>query len=784
MPDGVGFAFQKAIDRDAKFGVLQPMPRMGGGGHQAARQFVFALGAAFKHLQTMRDGVLDTLLIAGLEVKAGDVFQCAPVPAIKPLAVFHAERAGNRDAVPVGHDEHQVVRHSGAHIGKKSGIEMRLTPVPCIRVGITAQEMRPVGIGAVAAFNPAKSHACCRKFFSFLANFLAFVVRHRGEERIETGVVRVMPVELKSTAMHERCLRCRIGIRRGAISDLRKRQIEHGVVRLGGKQNVERRKSQIAREPECRLNQGCAVSVAGRQQSRTRHRRERDAAYEFGVVVEPMATVGIGPGPVEHEFAPGMVLDVERHRRRKTTIPEQGKMDRFPTDVGADTTRGFQRVQKSVAQEGRIACKRVPFRRIQFCDARDHANNSICGFRIRGLCFKMHVLVNFHYLMNLHEYQAKHILRSGNITTPRGLPATSADAAVAAAGELGGQAWVVKAQIHAGGRGKAGGVELVDRIDAVREAASRLLGTSLVTHQNAPEGQPVNRVLVEETLPIARELYLSLLVDRESGRVAIVASASGGVDIEEVAQLTPEKVLTEICDPLRGVQDFQCRALAFALELEGDAFKAFCRLVPALYRVFVAHDLSLLEINPLVVTRDNRVLPLDCKMSVDDNALYRHTQLADLRDDTQIDAKEAAAHAANVNYVALHGNIGCMVNGAGLAMATMDLIQLEGGSPANFLDVGGGATPDTVAQGFKIILLDPNVRAVLINIFGGIVRCDVIAEGIIQAVKEVGVKVPVIVRLEGTNAVQGRALLAESGLAILAAESLTQAARFAVEKAQ
>jgi succinyl-CoA synthetase beta subunit len=386
--------------------------------------------------------------------------------------------------------------------------------------------------------------------------------------------------------------------------------------------------------------------------------------------------------------------------------------------------------------------------------------------------------------MNLHEYQAKQILRSANINTPRGIAAGSAEGALAAARELGGHAWVVKAQIHAGGRGKAGGVKVVKSPDEVRAMATTLLGKPLVTNQNAPDGQPVNLVLVEETLPIARELYLSLLVDRETERVAIVASAAGGMDIEEVAHATPEKVLTETCDPLLGVQDFQCRALAFALELTGEAYKDFCHLLPALYRVFLANDLSLLEINPLIVTTDNRVLPLDCKMSVDDNALYRRKALAELRDDSQLDAKEAAANAANVNYVALAGNIGCMVNGAGLAMATMDLIQLEGGAPANFLDVGGGATPETVAQGFKIILLDPNVRAVLINIFGGIVRCDVIAEGIIQAVKEVGVNVPVIVRLEGTNAELGRTLLAESGLAILAAESLTQAAKLAVEKAQ
>jgi len=385
--------------------------------------------------------------------------------------------------------------------------------------------------------------------------------------------------------------------------------------------------------------------------------------------------------------------------------------------------------------------------------------------------------------MNLHEHQAKQWLRSYNINTPRGLVAASADAAVNAAAELGGKAWVVKAQIHAGGRGKAGGVKLAKSPDEVRAIAASLLGKPLVTIQNAPDGQPVNQVLVEETLGIARELYLSLLVDRETERIAVVASSAGGMEIEEVARATPEKVLQEWCDPMLGLQDYQCRALAFALELSGDAYKDFCRLLPALYRVFLDRDLSLLEINPLIVTSEGRVLPLDCKMSIDDNALYRHKDLAEQRDDSQIDPKEAAAHAANVNYVALSGNIGCMVNGAGLAMATMDLIKLEGGEPANFLDVGGGATPETVAQGFKIILLDPNVRAVLINIFGGIVRCDVIAEGIIQAVKEVGVQVPVVVRLEGTNAELGRKLLAGSGLAIIAAGSLTDAARRAVEEA-
>ncbi len=385
--------------------------------------------------------------------------------------------------------------------------------------------------------------------------------------------------------------------------------------------------------------------------------------------------------------------------------------------------------------------------------------------------------------MNLHEFQAKQLLRAHHIDTPQGIVAASGDAATAAATELGGNAWVVKAQIHAGGRGKVGGVKLCRNLDEVRTIAETLLGKPLVTVQNAPDGQRVSQLLVEETLSIARELYLSLLVDRETESIAVVASAAGGMDIEEVARRTPEKVLKAHCDPMLGLQDFQCRELAFALELSGEAFKDFCRLLPALYRVFRQLDLNLLEINPLVVTGENRVLPLDCKMALEDNALYRHPDLTALRDDSQIDSKEAAANAANVNYVALHGNIGCMVNGAGLAMATMDLIQLQGGTPANFLDVGGGATPATVAQGFKIILLDPNVRAVLINIFGGIVRCDVIAEGIIQAVKEIGVKVPVIVRLEGTNAELGRKLLADSGLAIIAAESLTHAAKRAVEAA-
>jgi succinyl-CoA synthetase beta subunit len=386
--------------------------------------------------------------------------------------------------------------------------------------------------------------------------------------------------------------------------------------------------------------------------------------------------------------------------------------------------------------------------------------------------------------MNLHEFQAKARLRERGIVTPRGISADSADAARLAAQDLGGSAWVVKAQIHAGGRGKAGGVKIANSPDEVGEIAATLLGKSLVTCQNAPDGQPVNQVLVEETLTIERELYLSLLVDREAEKVAVVASAAGGMEIEEVARVSPEKILKAHCDPANGLMPYQCRELAFGLGLKAEAFQDFCKLLPALYHLFVDSDLSLLEINPLIVTKDNRVLPLDCKMSVDDNALYRQKALAELNDMSQIDAKEALAHEAGINYIALAGNIGCMVNGAGLAMATMDLIKLHGGEPANFLDVGGGATAETVAKAFKIILADAKVKAVLVNIFGGIMRCDIIAEGIITAVKEVGVKIPVIVRLEGTNVDLGKQKLKESGLAIISAEDLTDAAIRAVESAK
>jgi len=386
--------------------------------------------------------------------------------------------------------------------------------------------------------------------------------------------------------------------------------------------------------------------------------------------------------------------------------------------------------------------------------------------------------------MNLHEYQAKAVLRDYGIATPRGAVVSSAEECAEAMRELGGAAWVAKAQIHAGGRGKAGGVKLCRSADELRVAALTLLGSRLVTYQNAPDGQPVNQLLIEETLQIARELYLSITVDRGAERVGIVASAAGGMEIEEVAKSEPEKILKEWVDPVAGLMDFQGRNLAFGLGLAGEQIGAFVRLVKTLYRVFLDKDLSLLEINPLIVTADGALLPLDCKMGVDDNALYRQKALAAIADASQIDPKEAEAQAHNLNYIALSGNIGCMVNGAGLAMATMDLIKLSGGLPANFLDVGGGADAKTVAQAFKIILSDPNVQAVLINIFGGIMRCDVIAQGVIDAVREVGVNIPVVVRLEGTNVELGRRMLSDSGLAIVASDDLAMAARRAVELAQ
>lgn len=383
--------------------------------------------------------------------------------------------------------------------------------------------------------------------------------------------------------------------------------------------------------------------------------------------------------------------------------------------------------------------------------------------------------------MNLHEYQSKQLLQRYGIATPIGEVVQSEKAAAAATKQIKGDTWVVKAQVHAGGRGKAGGVKLVASASEAQATAGGLLGKHLVTYQNAPDGQPVHRILVEQTLPIERELYLSMLVDRALDRVVMVASSAGGMDIEEIAATEPEKILQEVCDPLNGLVDFQARNIAFALGLAGDQIGAFTKLAKGLYKLFTENDLALLEINPLIVTTDGSLVALDCKMTVDDNALYRQKALAGLRDWSQDDAKEAEAHHSGLNYIALNGNIGCMVNGAGLAMATMDLIKLHGGMPANFLDVGGGATAETVTKAFKIILADQNVKAILVNIFGGIMRCDIIATGIITAVKEVEMTIPVVVRLEGTNVELGKKMLRESGLNIISAENLTNAAEQAVK---
>jgi succinyl-CoA synthetase beta subunit len=385
--------------------------------------------------------------------------------------------------------------------------------------------------------------------------------------------------------------------------------------------------------------------------------------------------------------------------------------------------------------------------------------------------------------MNLHEYQAKQLFADYGIAAPRGEVADSPKAAKAAAGRVPGSRWVVKAQVHAGGRGKAGGVKLVDSPDAVAEAAEAMLGTRLVTYQTTAEGQPVNSVLVEEVSQIARELYLGAVVDRASQRVVFMASTEGGVEIEKVAAETPEKILTTAVDPIVGLQPYQCRQIAFGLGLGGDQIKQFTTLMTGLSRMFVDCDLSLLEVNPLVVTGDGRLLCLDGKINIDDNALYRQPRLAAMRDASQEDEKENRAREHDISYVALDGNIGCMVNGAGLAMATMDIIKLHGGNPANFLDVGGTATAARVTEAFKIILADQNVKGVLVNIFGGIVRCDLIADGIIAAVKDVGVKVPVVVRLAGNNAELGSRKLTDSGLNIIPADGLTDAAQKVVKAA-
>ena len=378
--------------------------------------------------------------------------------------------------------------------------------------------------------------------------------------------------------------------------------------------------------------------------------------------------------------------------------------------------------------------------------------------------------------MNLHEYQAKGLFARHGIPVPRSLTVALASEARAATDQLGGERWVVKAQVHSGARGKAGGVVLTESIEQVERETERLVGTRLKTHQTGPEGLPIGQVLIETPTDSVRELYLGALVDREARRVVIMASADGGMDIEEVAAKTPERILTTHVHPAVGLMGWQSRKIGFDLGLEPDQVKALGKVMQGLYQLFIDCDASLVEINPLVVTPAGALMALDAKLNLDDNALYRHPDLVAMRDISQEDPREALAKEHDLNYISLDGNIGCMVNGAGLAMATMDLVQLHGGSPANFLDVGGGATAARVAEAFKLILSDDKVQAVLVNIFGGIVRCDLIAEGIIQAVREVQVKVPVVVRLEGTNAEQGLALLAASDLAITTAASLSEAA--------
>ena len=385
--------------------------------------------------------------------------------------------------------------------------------------------------------------------------------------------------------------------------------------------------------------------------------------------------------------------------------------------------------------------------------------------------------------MHLHEYQAKRLFSTYGIPVPVGTMVDSSADAAGIASTLGGDAWVVKAQVHAGGRGKAGGVKRVTGRDELEATVDAMLGTRLITPQTGAAGLPVNSVLVEETVDLAREYYLGITVDRARERLVVMASAAGGMDIETVAARDPDAILTEAIIPAAGLQSYQCRNLAFGLGLKGRQVGAFTGLLSAAFRLAQECDASLLEINPLVVTTAGELLVLDAKLDLDDNALFRHKELADLMDAGQEDAREHTARAHGLNYIALEGDIACMVNGAGLAMATMDLIKLHGGEPANFLDVGGGATAERVAEAFKLILADSGVRAILVNIFGGIVRCDLIAEGILQAIEEVAVTVPVVVRLEGTNAPEGLALISQSGLAVQTAGDLTDAALKAVAAA-
>jgi len=383
--------------------------------------------------------------------------------------------------------------------------------------------------------------------------------------------------------------------------------------------------------------------------------------------------------------------------------------------------------------------------------------------------------------MNIHEYQAKQVLGGFGVPVPKGKPAFSVAEAVKAAEELGGPVWVVKAQIHAGGRGKGGGVKVVKSIAEVKQEAERMLGMTLVTHQTGPQGRVVKRLYIEDGSAIARELYLSALVDRESSRIAFIVSTEGGMDIEKVAHDTPEKIHTFQIEPAAGYSPYVGNEIAVALGLKGEQAKQTGQVVKKLYEAFIAKDMSLLEINPLVVTRDGNIICLDAKLNFDDNALYRHKDIQELRDLDEEDPAEVEAGKYDLNYVKLDGEIGCMVNGAGLAMATMDIIKLFGSEPANFLDVGGGATKEKVTAAFKIIVSDPHVKGILVNIFGGIMKCDIIAEGIVAAAKEISLNVPLVVRLEGTNVELGKKILADSGLAITSADNLADAAQKVVK---
>ena len=381
--------------------------------------------------------------------------------------------------------------------------------------------------------------------------------------------------------------------------------------------------------------------------------------------------------------------------------------------------------------------------------------------------------------MNLHEYQAKQLIAKYGISVPKGIAIKSPDELDQSIAQLNSSAYVIKAQIHAGGRGKAGGVKIVTSKKEAAEVVNSLLHKKLVTYQNKPDGQPIDTLLIEESCDIEKELYFSILVDRQSEKIVVIASSAGGMEIEEISKNNPEKIIKETCSPINGLMDYQSRNIAFALGLPNEMINDFVKFARSAFKSFIENNLALLEINPLVIDSHKKIIALDCKINVDDNALYKQKTLAELRDWSQNDSKEAEAFAAGLNYIALNGNIGCMVNGAGLAMATMDLIKLCGGEPANFLDVGGGATAETVAKAFKIILDDKNVQVVLVNIFGGIMRCDIIAEGIIAAIKEVGIKIPIVVRLEGTNVDIGKKLLQTSGLNIKAANTLTEAATIA-----